>query len=555
MIELENLFLKYKVLNNPTLKNISLNIKNGEKILIVGVSGSGKSTLGKLFNGLIPNSYKAEIQGFGQINGEDFGGLSIFHLSKSIGTIMQDQDSQFVGLNTKEDIAFYLENINMDTKEMRKRVEQVLNLLKIEEIKDFEPKELSGGQKQKVSLAGILVNDVKALLLDEPLANLDPKSSFEIMNLIDRLNKDFGKTIIIIEHRLEDVLAIDFDKIIVFHDGEIIENDSVTNVLKKETLDKIGVRKPLFIEALENGDYDFSNIKNIMDFSEYKNIIIPERTKSKELDKNNEKYNLEVNNLKFSYKKDIPVLDNINFKIKKGEIVGLLGSNGSGKSTLANTILGVNGKYEGTIIVDGEPIEDFNVFHRGNLISCVMQNPNHYITETLVEDEVKYCLLNQGLDSQVIESILEKTLEKCGLLKFRKWPIQMLSYGQRRRVTIASVLVKKPKVIIMDEPTAGQDYNTFKEMLDLVNELAHDGISFIIITHNMQLAFEYCQRVLVLDNGLIKFQGSLSKLFKDEELVDRACLKETSIQRFAKFHNIDEDDFRNLLIGGANECR
>lgn len=550
MIKLQNLNLKYRKLNNPTLKEMNLEINPGEKVLIVGPSGSGKSTLGKLLNGLIPNSQTATVSGDNSAYGFALGKSTIFELSTKIGTIMQDQDAQFVGLNVAEDIAFYLENLSVDVDTMHTKVDEVMELLDITEIKDTDPSRLSGGEKQKVSLAGVLVNDVDCLLLDEPLANLDPQSAVDVMNLISDINHKLNKTIIMIEHRLEDALLINFDKIVVIDNGVIIANDAPSNIMKTDVLTKIGIRKPLFIEALSKANYDFTNVANALDYDSYDLSIFKDNIEGKSRDLNTNHNLLEVENLEFSYGEH-NVLTDVNLNVKQGEIVSLLGANGTGKSTLCNAIIGINKDYNGSIKLNDESIDSLGIFERSNLIGYVMQNPNHYITETVVEDEVAFTLRQAGISKSEIDTKVEEVLEACRLLKYKKWPISMLSYGQRRRVTIAACLVKNPKLIILDEPTAGQDFETFKSIMDTVRDLRDKyNMSVLVITHNMQLAYEYSDRAIVLGSGKIQFDGKIENLYEQTEILKDNNLRSTSIQRFSKHHNISSNILGQILIGG-----
>ncbi len=550
MIKLQNLDVKYRKLNNPTLKDMNLTINPGEKVLIVGPSGSGKSTLGKLLNGLIPNSQTATVSGDNSAYGFALGKSTIFELSTKIGTIMQDQDAQFVGLNVAEDIAFYLENLNVDIETMHTKVDEVMELLNITEIKDTDPSRLSGGEKQKVSLAGVLVNDVDCLLLDEPLANLDPQSAVDVMNLISDINSKLNKTIIMIEHRLEDALLINFDKIVVIDNGVIIANDTPSNIMKSDVLTKIGIRKPLFIEALTKANYDFSTVNDALNYDDYDLSMFKEKAEVENRSLNTNEILLEVNNLGFSFY-DHQVLSDVNLGIKQGEIVSLLGANGTGKSTLCNAIIGINKDYSGTINLNDESIDQLSIFERSNLIGYVMQNPNHYITETVVEDEVAFTLRQAGIESSVVEAKVDEALEACRLLKYKKWPISMLSYGQRRRVTIAACLVKNPKLIILDEPTAGQDFETFKSIMDTVRDLRDKyEMSVLVITHNMQLAYEYSDRAVVLGSGKIQFDGKIEDLYEQTDILKANNLRSTSIQRFSKHHNISSNLLGQTLIGG-----
>ncbi len=554
MIKFKNLYLKYDALNNPTLKNISFEINKGEKVLIVGPSGSGKSTITKMINGLIPNSDLTSIEGEATVDDMPLQSTSIFKLSEKVGTILQDQDAQFVGLTAAEDIAFYLENSNVEVDEMHKIIDKVLEKLQIENLKNDKPRDLSGGQKQKVSLAGILVNDVDYLLLDEPLANLDPVSADEIMLLLDKLNKDFNKTIIIVEHRLESVFAIDFDRVLVINEGELVANCTPTELLTSDILTKIGIRKPLYIEALDNIGYDYSNIDNILDYSQYDLSSLVLNNNCNVVNKNTNKILLEVDNLNFSYNKHKTVIKDVNFKLYEGEVLALLGRNGTGKTTLSNILLGIIKGYNGDITLKGESIDKLSIFERGNKISYVMQNPNYIITEVKVCDEVAFKLRNKSLSEDEINDRVDEILNVCNLSKYKQWPISMLSYGQRRRVTIASALIEKPEVIVLDEPTAGQDYDTFRSIMTLVRKLSNElKIGIIIITHNMQLAYEYCDFTIVLGDGTIQFKGSMDELYNRKDILKESSLKETTIQSFAHYHNINANKFGNLLFGGDED--
>ncbi len=548
MIELNDLNVQYHQLNNPTLKNLNLSIKNGEKVLIVGPSGSGKSTFGKVLNGLIPNSQMAHISGEGRVEQMNLGKSSIFELSRAIGTIMQDQDAQFVGLTVAEDIAFYLENTKTKPEIMHEKVDEVLKVLGITKIKSLEPNRLSGGEKQKVSLAGVLVNDVRCLLLDEPLANLDPQSTKEVMQLLKYLNEHLQISIIMVEHRLEDALSIDFDRMIVVNNGEIICDEKPSEVLKSSILTSIGIRKPLFLEALDRLDYNFEKIDNCLDFSEYKIDDLQIDNLQIEARKVKPEQLLELTNVSFSYKPEKIVLQDVNFSVNVGEIVALLGANGSGKSTLCNILSGINKGYNGTVKLLGQELTS-GPYQRSSSIAYVMQNPNHTITETIVEDEVGFSLKLQNIsDSDREERILE-ALEICNLSKYRTWPISMLSYGQRRRVTIAAALIKKPKLVLLDEPTAGQDYNTFKAIMDTIEKMRTKlGISTLIITHNMQLAYEYADRGLVLNEGKIIYDNTIEQLYMKDDILNKASLCPTSIQDFANYHQLSAHDLGQVLL-------
>lgn len=548
---------KYKSQVEPSLFDIDLKVKKGEKIIIVGPSGSGKSTLAKSLNGQIPNTFPGDITGSCLIDGKDLLDSSIFDLSLSVGTVLQDTDGQFVGLTVAEDIAFSLENDNVDQEEMKKIVEKwakELNLLKLLEMK---PGELSGGQKQSVSIAGVLVSDVPILLLDEPLANLDPKSGRKTMELLKRLADKLGYTVIVIEHRLEEALLLDPDRIIAVDGGKILADMSPTDLLKSDILEKIGIRRPLYIDAMKYAGVDISGYEKLGDFDEVEIspsdlAKIEEWAKGqvgKEIKKTNEEV-IKIENLTFSYERE-NILENLSLEIDKGEIISILGPNGAGKSTLAKLMCGFLRPDSGKIILAGKDSKDLSIKEIADKVGFILQNPNAMISKTMIFDEVAFGLRVRGVAEDVIEKKVHDALEICGLYSFRKWPISALSYGQRRRVTIASILVLDPEVIIMDEPTAGQDFHHYTKMMEFIRKINKEyDLTILMISHDMHLIEEYTDRALVIGDKKILADTTPAELFSQSELIDRANLAETSLFKLGqRLKSMDALDFIETFIG------
>ncbi|KAB2441341.1 ABC transporter ATP-binding protein [Bacillus luti] len=543
IISFEQFTFQYGHAAQPTLKDITFHIYPGEKVLIAGRSGSGKSTLAHCINGLIPFSYEGISTGSISIAGKDPRKGSIFEQSKHVGTILQDQDAQFIGLTVEEDVAFYLENECVHQDDMKKIVSDSLRKVKMHTTHKQSPHELSGGQKQTVSLAGLLTTNADILLFDEPLANLDPLSSLHTIELIKDIHRQYKKTIVIIEHRIEEILNLDLDKIILIDEGEVVAIGAPEEILASHILPRIGLREPIYIEALKKLHYDSKNgllyplenlqkerISGIIKEWVKKQTFVMDTTKNKEVFK--------VKNLSFAYPNNQSVLKNVNFSIYEGEIVTLLGQNGAGKSTLANSLIGISKIKDGEILLDGVTINSWSIRKRGENICYVMQNPNHMITQPTVLEEVVFTLKIKKFSKKEIKNRAEETLKICGLYPFRNWPIQALSYGQKKRLTIATVLTINPKLIILDEPTAGQDYYHYKQFMSFIRKLAKKGISFIFITHDMNLALEYADRAIVLHEGEIIADNTVSAVLGDQEILQRANLRESSLFKLVTFSGV-----------------
>ncbi|WP_242841112.1 ABC transporter ATP-binding protein [Clostridium akagii] len=560
IISFKNFSFKYDSLKFPSLKNINLDINAGEKILIAGPSGSGKSTLAHCINGLIPFTYKGTISGELYVNEIKPYEKSIYEVSTFVGTILQDQDGQFVGLTVGEDVAFSYENNNIALDKMHEGVKDALNKVGMLSFIKETPYSLSGGEKQKVSIAGILTTDTDIMLFDEPLANLDPVSAKKALDIIDSIHKNGDKTIIVVEHRIEDVLAHNYDKIVLIDSGEIIAVGSPDEILASNLLPKYGLREPLYVEILKkcgvtiNKDDKISQINNSI---KYKEKLLNEFNKiDSKLKSTSRSTILSLDNISFRYYKDEPyTIKNVSFTINKGEILAILGNNGAGKSTLMQIICGINKLTEGNLILNGKNINKLSIKKRCESIGYVMQNPNHMITKDLIFDEVAFGLKNKGLDDNTISIRVQETLKTCGLYAYKRWPISALSYGQKKRVTIASVLVMKPEIIILDEPTAGQDHKNYVEFMNFLESLKNIGISIVIITHDMHVALEYADRAVVISDGAVIANDLVPTILSDKQIMERANLSETSISKLAEIYEVSDASnflayFTNILKAG-----
>ncbi len=546
IIDFQDFSFQYHSQAEPTLHNINLKIYPGEKILIVGPSGSGKSTLGHCLNGLIPFSYKGEINGSLKINGFETKEQDIFKLSKMIGTVLQDADGQFVGLTAGEDIAFALENDNVPHDEMHERVKKVAQMVDMQKLLTSSPFELSGGQKQRTSLAGVMIDDVDILLFDEPLANLDPATGKTAIEIIDDIHAQSQKTIVIIEHRLEDVLHRSIDRVIVINDGRIIADMNVHELVSSTILTENGIREPLYVTALKyagvkvTSDMLPGHITTLKsEFSREALNVWHDAIKADDRQNTNSSI-LKMENIFFSYDGVRHILDNINFDIREGEMVSIVGKNGAGKSTLSKLLCGFEKEDRGVIRYKGEDIRGKSIKERAEIIGLVMQNPNQMISKPMIHDEVALGLRLRNIPEEQITERVEKVLKVCGLAPFKSWPISALSYGQKKRVTIASILVLDPKILILDEPTAGQDFRHYSEIMEFLVEINKLGVTVILITHDMHLMLEYTPRAIVLAGGKKIADTAASVVLTDLQVIKEANLKETSLFNLAHMAGIED---------------
>lgn len=550
IISFKQFTFKYETQQKPTLIDINLDIYPGEKILILGPSGSGKSTLGNCINGLIPNHFEGTISGECIIDNQLVTEHSIFDISKSVGTILQDSDAQFVGLSVGEDIAFSLENQAVSQVEMAQKVYHAAKIVGVSDMLNQLPYALSGGQKQRVAMAGILHENIKILLLDEPLAALDPKMGEKMVELIDQLNQKKQLTTVFIEHRLEEVLHRSIDRIVLMDQGRIVTITTPNELLHSSLLKEYGIREPLYISALKNIFADVVLPKQI-DSLDYIDLSNPRLIFSNEITTKNQLTNdtmpklVEMDHVAFSYDKR-PFISIDKLMISAGERIAILGENGSGKTTLARLLTGVCQPNAGQIKRMGNPTTLKEI---AGLIGYVMQNPNHMLVEDIVYDEVKLALEKRNYSETEIDGIVRDVLEITGLYSRRNWPINALSYGQKKRVSVAVVLALRPKCIILDEPTAGQDYAHYREMMEFVQSLNDDyQMTVIFITHDMHLALEYTDRAIVMEDGKIIADDATFSILNNDQLLERASLKKTSIFKLANKLNLDIESFIRTFI-------
>lgn len=545
---------QYDAQAEATLKDISFDIAKGEKVLILGPSGSGKSTLAQCLNGIIPNIHKGQAQGQVRIDGQDIFKQSIYDKSQLVSTVLQDPDGQFIGLTVAEDLAFALENDCADQSEMKDKVALWAERLDLTSLLNHRPQDLSGGQKQRVSLAGVLIDESPILLFDEPLANLDPKSGQETIDLIDKIHKEVGATTIIIEHRLEDVLYRPVDRILLVNEGELIFNGSPDELLSSTLLLENGIREPLYVTVLRQLGFDTRSAQNLsqLDALDLSGLALPDRVLKDKKDSSSDSI-LKVEGLSVSYGDNPAIIEDLSFSLKKGERLAIVGKNGAGKSTLAKALCGFV-PSQGKLTYKGQDISQDSIAERSERIGFVLQNPNQMISQTMIFDEVALGLRLRGIEEAEVEARVHEVLKTCGLYSFRKWPISALSFGQKKRVTIASILVLKPEIIILDEPTAGQDYKTYTDIMNFLDSLQKQGHTIVMITHDMQLMLEYSDRCLVVVEGKIIADDNPVTILNQKDLLESANLKQTSLYTLGQKLSSDPVEVTQYYIekGGPN---
>ena len=545
---------QYDAQAEATLKDISFDIVKGEKVLILGPSGSGKSTLAQCLNGIIPNIHKGQAKGQVRIDGQDIFKQSIYDKSQLVSTVLQDPDGQFIGLTVAEDLAFALENDCANQSEMKDKVALWAERLDLTSLLNHRPQDLSGGQKQRVSLAGVLIDESPILLFDEPLANLDPKSGQETIDLIDKIHKEEGATTIIIEHRLEDVLYRPVDRILLVNDGTLLFNGSPDELLSSTLLLENGIREPLYVTVLRQLGFDTRDAENLsqLDALDLSDLVLPDRVLKDKRDSSSDSI-LKVEGLSVSYGDNPAIIEDMSFSLKKGERLAIVGKNGAGKSTLAKALCGFV-PSQGKLTYKGQDISQDSIAERSERIGFVLQNPNQMISQTMIFDEVALGLRLRGIEETEVEERVHEVLKTCGLYSFRKWPISALSFGQKKRVTIASILVLKPEIIILDEPTAGQDYKTYTDIMNFLDSLQKQGHTIVMITHDMQLMLEYSDRCLVVVEGKIIADDNPVTILNQKDLLESANLKQTSLYTLGQKLSSDPVEVTQYYIekGGPN---
>ena len=505
----EKLSFRYRDRQELAIENVSLGMEPGELLLVAGPSGCGKTTLARCINGLIPRSYKGEMTGSIRILDQDTSGLSLAKISQMIGTVLQDPERQILGTRVISEVAFGLENLGFSRPEIRERVAETMEYLGITELSERETHNLSGGEKQKVALAGVLAMRPKILLLDEPLASLDPASAQETMALLRQL-VDEGMTVLIVEHRVEDVLKIRPDRVMLMMDGVVTylgPTDGLESAVDyhevklpaKMTL-KMAARDPAPpIEPiiLEGGDEGTDTLVRFEDVG-------------------------------FAYEGGVEVLHDVTLDIRRGDVIAVLGPNGAGKTTLVKHAIGLLKPESGKVWVEGRETGELSVAEIANTLGYVFQSPSHMLFAPSVKEELAFGPKNLGHRPEVIEKEVMEAIDIVNLSGLEENPPLALSFGQQKRVTIAAILSMRSKILVMDEPTAGQDYKNYMDFMDSILQLPNFE-AILFITHDIDMAVIYANRVLVVSEGTVVADGAPEEVLKDYDLLRECRLVPTSL--------------------------
>lgn len=569
-IVFDDVSVHYRTQKLPSVENVSFTIGWGEKVAIVGPSGSGKSTLVHVMNGLVPHRFEANVSGSVRIAGVDPVREPLVRTAAEAGTVLQDSNAQFVALTVEEDIAFSLENQEVPSGEMPRLVERVAERVGLAGLLEHAPHELSGGQKQRVAVAGVLVDDVPILLFDEPLANLDPATGRAMIELADDLNRESGASIVIVEHRLEEVLHRKVDRILMMAGGRLVADMTPDELVTSGLLTEHGIRRPLHLTALNYAGIEppasahparletlrlsESECAQVRQWGREQWSARFGSVSAQEMpgEGSDATAAISVRNLHVLHGHDkdhegVHALRRIDLEVRRGEMLAILGNNGAGKSTLASAITGFTKPNSGTVEVLGDDVLSLSIAEIGTRVGFVLQEPGHMISKPLIFDEVALGPRAHGLDEAEVRLRVESALETCGLTPFKSWPVNALSHGQKKRVTIAAALALEPEILILDEPTAGQDFRHYTEFMEFIRDLNREGTTILLITHDMHLALEYVPRAVVLSEGGIIADSSPARILVDDDVTRRANLVRTSLDALAATVGIPVSD----EVGGA----
>lgn len=514
-LSIQNLTFRYMRRSEPAIRDINFSIDPGEIVLIAGASGCGKTTLARCVNGLNPRSYKGELNGSIHICGRDIRELKLVEISQMVGTVLQDPERQILGTKVLNEVAFGLENIALPREEVLSRVDEAMRRLRISGLRDRDTFSLSGGEKQKVALAGVLAMRPRLLMLDEPLASLDPASAHETLALVREL-ADEGMAILMIEHRVEDVLSIQPDRILFMDEGQIKYLGGLEGL--SEVVDHHAVKLPI------------SMVMRIALKEPAPPVL--EKLPSGQGEK---KTLVAFDHVGFGYGSGPSILKDVNLEIKRGDIIAVLGPNGAGKTTLVKHAIGLLKPVQGDVLVDGVSTHDLSIAQVAAMLGYVFQSPSHMLFAPTVREELRFGPKNLKHPTEQIEADVAEAIRIVNLQGREEDPPLALSFGQQKRVSIASILSMRSRILVMDEPTAGQDYRNFMSFMDAIVQLpSFEAILFI--THDIDLAVVYANRVLMVNDGRVVKDGSPQEVLDDldflveNRLVPTSLLKENIAQ-------------------------
>jgi energy-coupling factor transporter ATP-binding protein EcfA2 len=527
--QVEHLSYCYRGRHEPALRDISFDLRAGEILLVAGASGCGKTTLIRCLNGLIPRSYKGgDLSGTILINGQDPAKLSLPQISQTVGTLLQDPDKQIVGSYVYNEVAFGLENLGRPRAEITRRVTEILNYLGIAHLANHETFTLSGGEKQKTALAGVLVMRPSILLLDEPLAQLDPQSAQEALALVRKL-ADEGMTVIVIEHRVEDVLSISPQRALFLVDGEVRFFGDLAGFKQVVDYREVKLPAPLIIEQVaRNPIPPPPPLRSRRSSERSEEEGGREGSAERRLRASPGPPLIEFRDVSFAYEAGETVLNDISLKVFSGDVIALLGPNGAGKSTLIKHAIGLLKPTRGAVMVNGEDTHNKSTAQLAKILGYVFQSPTQMLFAPSVREELAFGPRNLGYPPKEVEAGVKLAAQMVNLQSLEEYSPFSLSYGQQKRVSIAAIIAMLSRVLAMDEPTAGQDYKNYTGFMDSILALPNFE-AIIFITHDLDLAVRYANRVWLLSAGRIVADGKPEEILRQPELLRQCRLVATSL--------------------------
>jgi len=506
-LSIQDLTFQYRIRDHPAIEDLTFTLHEGELLLVAGASGCGKTTLMRCINGLIPRSYRGELKGSVTLFGQDAHRMSMAALSQMVGTLLQDPERQIVGSFVLNEVAFGPENLGLSRGEILFRIDEALDYLGILHLRDRETFGLSGGEKQKVALAGVLAMRPRILLLDEPLASLDPASAQEALALFRRL-ADEGISIMLVEHRVEDALNIKPDAVLYMDEGRPVYYGDAEGLMQVVDYHKVKLPAPVVLERAKQAPAPI-----------FEPAVKP----------NGKQPLVTFQDVTFRYDKTLPdVLHDVNFTIHKGDIVAILGPNGAGKTTLVKHALGLLKPTQGQVLLEGRNTREISVAQAAQTIGYVFQSPSQMLFAPTVEEELSFGPRNLRHDKATIQQNVDLALNVVNMADYRDSPPLALSFGQQKRISIAAVLAMRSRILMMDEPTAGQDYWNYMAFMDAILQMpGFDAVIFI--THDLDLAVTYANRVVLIHDGRIAEEGPAEGVLSDFELLRRCRVVPTSL--------------------------
>jgi energy-coupling factor transport system ATP-binding protein len=505
----DNLSFRYRDRDELAIRDVSFQLEAGKVLLIAGASGCGKTTLIRCINGLIPRSYKGELTGRVLLHGQETPDMPLSHISQIVGTVLQDPERQILGAHVFTEVAFGLENLGVPREEIIERVDDTLAYLGISHLKERETFHLSGGEKQKVAVAGILAMQPSTLLLDEPLASLDPASAEEALTLIRRL-ADEGKTVVIIEHRVEDVLKINPEFSMFMVDGDVRYYGPTSGAERVVDYREVKLPAPMILEKARHDPAP--------DYVPPPSLGAPRPNGPM----------VEFHDVGFSYEPETPVLHDVNLSIHAGDVIAVLGANGAGKTTLVKHAIGLLKPKQGQVLLEGVDTRKLSVAQIAHTIGYVFQSPSHMLFAPTVREELAFGPHNLGIDQATTERSIDEAVDILNLNGLEDYPPLGLSFGQQKRVSIGAILAMRSKILVMDEPTAGQDYKNYMAFMNSILRLPNFA-AILFITHDVDLAVCFANRVILVREGSIAADGPPEEVLADFELLRRCRVVPTSL--------------------------